>query len=163
MSNQVSTIRAGSPLYLVTSTQRCHCCTRDAEVIALAARYIWDDHGDPEEPDLDIEACMLTLVQRMPREIQEELTHSHPRFQMGRSVVFQTECFANRCECGAWFENFDLHHEPGGAFFPRYPQETRRMTVRTLPFTGYHEFKSNYAWGPGLFTFALARRIPHSG
>jgi hypothetical protein len=159
MSDSTSTIRAGSPLFLVTSTHRCHCCTMEAEVIALAARYVWED----EEPDEDFEACMLSTIERMPQEILDSLTREFPRFRMHRSEIFETSCLSNRCECGAWFEDFDLHHEPGGAFFPQCPQDTRRMSIRTLPFSGYYEFKCRYALGTGLFTFALARRIPPAG
>jgi hypothetical protein len=159
MSDHGSIIRAGSPLFLVTSTHRCRCCNQEVEVIGLAARFIWDDE-DPADPNEEFEACMLSVIERMPQEILEDITRSYPRYGMHWSEVFETNCLSNRCECGVWFENFDLHHDVGAAFFPLCPQDARRMVLRQLPVTGYYEFKCRYAWGAGLFTFAWARRLP---
>ena len=164
MSAFIPVIRAGSPLYLVAGPHRCARCLQETEVVALAARYIWDEEDDlAQDPELDFKACMLTAIVRMPVEILAELLRFHPRCEMRRSPAYQARCLTNRCHCGAWIEPHDIHDFAGGVFSPRCPEEARRLTLRELPFTGYHEFQTIYAWGAGLFTFVWARKLPPGG
>lgn len=154
-------IRAGSPLYLVTAKYQCHICMDEVEVVSLAAAYVWNEE-EPEDPEDigEIAGYMISAIEVMPSEIFAEVRRIHPRYGIHWSDVFEKKCYANHCTCGAWFEDFDLHNEPGIAFFPMHPGQTKDMTVRTLPFEGYFDFKCRYAWGSGLYTFVWARKIP---
>lgn len=154
-------ILAGSPLYFITGKHRCESCTQEVEVIALAAGYIWEGE-DPEEPEEDIVGNMLSSIEQMPSEILATVKSLHPRYGLHRSEIFERDCYANRCTCGAWFEDYELHQVPRGTFFPICPEDAQGMTQRILPFQGYFPFQCRFGWGSGLFIFAWAKKIPNN-
>ena len=109
MENEKTTINP--PLYLAGTTISCWRCSADMPAVGLIA---------PQVPDTEDEVCILSDITELPASVLAFVQKRFPTFQRKFSKTTGTEYYANTCpKCGVLSDDFYLHSEPGGPFFPK--------------------------------------------
>jgi hypothetical protein len=140
-----------------------------APVITLACEGIAqteeDDEGELYEEEME-GVFILSEVGHLPPSLAAFLSTRYPLYFLDhcqgpeapeepfpRSYSY----YMNHCACGAKFEDFYLHNEPGGAFFPTDEQACERMTLFHL--AGVESFALSCGFGTGPDDL-IARCVP---
>jgi len=102
------------PIYLIMTAERCSRCQALTCVVALGTGDVWsEDWGNDDGTEGDPLAAVVSEVSsELPAAIVAAARQLNPGY--GRTGGI----YRNRCKCGAWFEEEDLHGCPGSAFHP---------------------------------------------
>lgn len=119
-----------SPLFLLTTTQKCSLCGKENPVVALATRTL--ESEDPEEFEgLESEGFVLSNIEALPETILAEVVARQPCYQMRYSQTMGFEYFMSTCECGGHYgDHYVLNQILDQAF-----REPATLTIERLPVT----------------------------
>ncbi len=92
-------------------------------VVALLAPHI---------DDTENQVCILSGIERIPREIAEYIQKRVPTFKVKYSKTVRGSYYANTCpKCGMLSGDFHLHSEPGAPFFPTDDKAASLLYMQT--------------------------------
>jgi hypothetical protein len=117
-----------APVFMITSETFCDHCGGIAPVIALAASGV-ERHETGTRIDRFVVACWITwLSPSLVAALAERASSFFLDWTSSGSCYY-----LNHCSCGAGLDDFDLHEEPDGAFFPMEAEACGGMRLITLP------------------------------
>lgn len=150
-------LRLNPPIYLLTSTEPCYRCGRQAPVVAVACKSLVDAEEDSDDTD---EPILIDNITRMPDALLKLILGIHPHYQKRHSKMAGSEYFMNLCpHCHAHFGDFFLFSEPEGAFFPMTDEAAAAITIRRLPIDQTLEVEGSYGIGLGGAIFEKGRML----
>jgi hypothetical protein len=138
----------GAPLYLLESVATCWKCGALQPVIAFGAERILEDSGgDDAGLWQSTDFTLLNYIEDMPDAVYRFVCAFHPGYRKVFSMTADMEYYANTCGCGAFFGDWFLVCEAGGAFFPEMAADARRITISTIPLGGELAFTCSWSQG----------------
>ena len=128
-------LHINGPLFVAEAKTICWSCGEKIPVVALATEML-DENGEPY-------ICTLLEVEEIPSDL---ILLFRTHYQHFRKCFSQAGvCIMNHCRCGASLEDWYLHNEPGGSFFPLSPEEAMTILLRRIPGSGDLIFKAAYS------------------
>lgn len=121
-------LHINGPLFMVEAKTTCRICQERIPVLALATEML-DSNGEPY-------ICTLPHVEEVPADVASLLENAYPLFKKDFSIATDSRCLLNHCPCGAVLEDWDLHEEPGGSFYPISIEKAMATVLRRLPQAG---------------------------
>lgn len=121
----MDTITIHPPFFLAESRENCWKCSESCVVYGFIATDITDDEGRAafEGP------YFLQNIEELPNPLACALPQRTESFRKVASRTAGFAYYANICKCGANFGDHYLFSEPGGAFFPLYPDDLAKIKV----------------------------------
>ena len=140
-----------APLYMVGMKIECWKCGYRMPVVALLA---------PEVDGTEHEACVLSDIVSLPKDILSYMQKRVPSFQLRYSKTVRGKYYANTCpSCGMMSGDFFLHSEPGAPFFPTCEDEAGRLYLTEIPIQAPVRVQAGCHMGSGELILNHAKRI----
>lgn len=133
-------LHINGPLFVVEAKTTCKICQERIPVLALATELL-DHNGEPY-------ICTFLQVEEVPADVASLLESAYPFFKKDFSIAAESRCLLNHCPCGAVLDDWDLHEEPGGSFYPISIEEAMATVLRCIPRVGRLILKASYSDPP---------------
>jgi hypothetical protein len=106
------------------------------------------------------EICILSDIQELPKDVYFFIKNRVPSFKMKFSNMAGHRYLGNTCpKCGLLSEEFFLHAEPGGPFFPVDENGAKSLYIREIPLTDSITVTASVSTGCGDLILKNAKRL----
>jgi|GEM_PF-889196 len=144
-------LHINGPIFVAEAKTTCWSCGEKTPVVALATEML-DENGDPY-------ICTLLEVEEIPSALSLLFQRHYDFFKKSFSEVGEIVCYMNHCRCGASQDDWHLHDEPGGCFFPLSPEEAMTILLRRIPSSESLVFNAAYSVSTHDFIGCYAARV----